>query len=189
MKVYFGCARKALAPVLGKNSRNGWRRVLAVAVAILFLFYPTAPAALAIPEPAKAASPSPAVSSSNSGCTLNSPRGNVSHVIYIQFDNVHFTRDNPDVPSDLEQMPHVLNFLEQNGVLLSNHHTPLISHTADDIITSLSGVYGDRHGQPISNSFNYFDPKADDGLGSIYTSSFTYWTDLVDPVATLPLAC
>jgi hypothetical protein len=29
----------------------------------------------------------------------------IKHVIYIQFDNVHFTRDNPNVPSDLEQVP------------------------------------------------------------------------------------
>jgi hypothetical protein len=184
MNVDLGCAgRKALVPVLGKNSRNEWRRVLALAVAILFLFYPAAPAALAEPGPAKAASPTASASSSQGGCTLNSPRGNVSHVIYIQFDNVHFTRDNPDVPSDLEQMPHLLNFLEQNGVLLSNHHTPLISHTADDIITSLTGVYGDRHGQPVSNSYNYFNPSASDGLGSTFTSSFTYWTDKVDGTA------
>lgn len=180
MKVYLGYGRKALVPVPWKNIRNGWRRALALAVAIPFLLYPVAPAALAEPGPARAASPSAAASSSHGGCALNSPRGNLSHVIYIQFDNVHFTRDNPDVPSDLEQMPHLLNFLEQNGVLLSNHHTPLISHTADDIITSLTGVYGDRHGQPISNSYNYFNPSASDGLGSTFTSSFTYWTDKVD---------
>ena len=28
----------------------------------------------------------------------------VQHVVYVEFDNVHFTRDNPNVPSDLEQM-------------------------------------------------------------------------------------
>ena len=33
------------------------------------------------------------------------------------------------VPSDLEQMPHLLNIIESNGVMLSNHHTQLISHT------------------------------------------------------------
>ena len=26
-------------------------------------------------------------------------------MIFVVFDNVHFTRDNPNVPSDLEQMP------------------------------------------------------------------------------------
>ena len=71
-----------------------------------------------------------------SGCQLSSAKGNIQHVIYVQFDNTHFTRDNPNVPSDLEQMPHLLNFIEGNGVLLTNHHTPLIAHTATDILTS-----------------------------------------------------
>src|SRR3979490_2257921 len=68
----------------------------------------------------------------------------LKHVVQIQFDNVHLRRDNPNVPSDLEQMPNLLQFLEHQGVLLTNHHTPLISHTADDIITTLTGTYGDR---------------------------------------------
>ena len=41
-----------------------------------------------------------------------SPNGQIKHVINIVFDNVHFARDNPNVPSDLEQMPHLLNFLK-----------------------------------------------------------------------------
>lgn len=93
----------------------------------------------------------PAMATSN-GCQLNSVGGQVQHVVQIQFDNTHFTRDNPNVPSDLEQMPHLLNFMKNNGVLLTNHHTPLISHTATDILTTLTGVYGDRHGVPVSNS-------------------------------------
>jgi hypothetical protein len=48
----------------------------------------------------------------------------ISHVINIVFDNVHFARDNPNVPSDLEQMPNLLNFLKNNGTLFSNSHTP-----------------------------------------------------------------
>jgi hypothetical protein len=127
------------------------------------------------PVPPQSAGPSA------SNCNLNSARGDIQHVIYIQFDNVHFTRDNPNVPSDLEQMPHLLNFFVNNGTFSTNHHTPLISHTADDIITSLTGVYGDRHGQPVSNSFNYFNPNDPGGLGSTFTTSFTYWTDVVDP--------
>jgi hypothetical protein len=183
MKVCLGRTKKALVPVLIESSRKGWRRLLALTVAVLFALYPIAPASLAGPIPEKAEGSSAAPSSSVGKCTLNSPRGKIQHVIYIQFDNVHFTRDNPSVPSDLEQMPHLLNFMVQNGVLLSNHHTPLISHTADDIITSLTGVYGDRHGQPIANSYNYFNPNAFDGLGSNFTSSFTYWTDPVDGAA------
>lgn len=123
------------------------------------------------------ASTSTPAHASGSTCQLNSAHGNIQHVIYIQFDNTHFTRDNPNVPSDLEQMPNLLNFIENNGVLLSNHHTPLIAHTATDILTSLTGVYGDRHGVPISNSFRYFTPTS-----SNTGVSFAYWTDPVfDP--------
>jgi hypothetical protein len=117
------------------------------------------------------------------GCQLNSAKGSIQHVIYIQFDNTHFTRDNPNVPSDLEQMPNLLNFIENNGVLLSNHHTPLIAHTATDILTSLTGVYGDQHGVPISNSFRYFNPDGTSNPGV----SFAYWTSpLFDPSTSTP---
>jgi hypothetical protein len=116
-------------------------------------------------------------------CPLNAPSARVQHVIYIQFDNTHFTRDNPNIPSDLEQMPHLLNFIKQNGTLLANHHTPLISHTATDILTSLTGVYGDRHGVPVSNSFRYFNPDGTSNTGV----SFAYWTDpLFDPTTSTP---
>jgi len=83
-------------------------------------------------------------------------RNGIEHIAYIQFDNVHLRRDNPNVPSDLEQMPNLLNFLEDKGTLFTDHHTPLISHTAVDIVTSLTGVYGDKFGVPIGNSFGLF---------------------------------
>jgi hypothetical protein len=124
-----------------------------------------------------------AAAASPGTCTLNSAKGQIQHVIYVQFDNTHFTRDNPNVPSDLEQMPNLLNFIEGNGVLLSNHHTPLISHTATDILTSFTGVYGDRMGVPVSNSFRYFNPNGSTNLGV----SFAYWTDpLFDPTTSTP---
>lgn len=107
----------------------------------------------------------------------------VQHVINIVFDNTHFTRDNPNVPSDLQQMPNLLNFLEGNGTLLTNEHTPLISHTATDILTALTGVYGDQMGVPVSNSFRYFNPGGTTNLGV----SFAYWTDPVfDPTTGAP---
>ncbi len=116
-------------------------------------------------------------------CQLNSAGGKTQHVIYIQFDNTHFTRDNPNVPSDLEQMPNLLNFIKSNGVLLTNHHTPLIAHTATDILTSLTGVYGDRHGVPVSNSFRYFNPDGTSNTGV----SFAYWTSpIFDPATSTP---
>jgi hypothetical protein len=111
-------------------------------------------------------------------CQLNSAKGNIKHVIYVQFDNTHFRRDNPNVPSDLEQMPHLLNFIEGNGTLLANDHTALISHTATGILTSLTGVYPDRMGQPVSNSFRYFKTDGTTRTGV----SFAYWTaPLFDP--------
>ncbi len=123
-------------------------------------------------------SPSSQAFASPNSCTLNSARGAIQHVIEIQFDNTHFTRDNPNVPSDLEQMPHLLNFMENNGVLLTNHHTPLISHTANDILTTLTGVYPNNHGVPVANSFRYWLPNGTTNTGV----SFAYWTDpLFDP--------
>src|SRR6266498_3061060 len=105
-------------------------------------------------------------------CKLNSPDRRIKHVIYVQFDNTHFLRDNPNVPSDLEQMPHLLNFIQNNGTLLTNDHTALISHTATGILTSLTGVYPDRMGQPVSNSYKYFTTS-----GVPRTAvSFAYWT-------------
>src|SRR5579863_9613735 len=114
----------------------------------------------------------PAVHAADHGgsCRLGS---GITHIVQIQFDNVHLRRDNPNVPSDLEQMPNLLNFLEGQGTMLANHHTPLISHTADDIITTLTGVYGEKHGQPVANSYGYF--RADGSIG--FASSFAYWTD------------
>jgi hypothetical protein len=105
----------------------------------------------------------------------------VQHVVQITFDNVHFFRDNPNVPSDLEQMPNLLNFFENNGTILSNNHTPLIAHTADDILTTYSGMYGDRQGDGIANdyqSYNKNGPNATFGTSDSDTA-FTYWTDSI----------
>lgn len=115
------------------------------------------------------------------GCQLQSAHGQIQHVIYVEFDNLHLTRDNPNVPSDLEQMPNLLNFIEREGVMMSSMHTPLISHTADDIITSLTGVYGDRHGASVANAFGFFPLPGTSTNFDGFTSAFTYWTDPVNP--------
>jgi hypothetical protein len=114
----------------------------------------------------------------------------VKRVVELTFDNVHYFRDNPNVPSDLEQMPNLLNFFESNGTFLSNNHTPLIAHTADDLLTTFTGLYGDRQGMPISNSFQAYNK---DGANGSYdstdpASSFAYWTDPVDDTAKTPNA-
>jgi len=108
----------------------------------------------------------------------------VKHVVDITFDNVHYFRDNPNVPSDLELMPNLLNFIEGNGTFLSNNHTPLIAHTADDLLTTATGLYGDRHGMPISNSYQTYNA---DGTTDP-AGSFAYWTDPVFDTAKTPSA-
>ena len=92
----------------------------------------------------------------DNGCQLNGKQ--IKHVIYLQFDNTHYNRDNPNVASELEQMPHLLNFLQQNGTLFTNDHTILISHTAGGILSSLTGLYPDRTGQTVSNSYGFYAP-------------------------------
>src|SRR5215831_14947754 len=136
-------SRKLLAPVLLGGS------VLAI-----------------VPGHAQAAAPLQA------SCHLQSAGNKIKRVVHLQFDNVHLRRDNPNVPSDLEQMPHLLNFLLDNGTVSGNHFTPLISHTAQDIVTSLTGLYGERFGWAVANSYGFFRPDGSVG----FQSSFLYWT-------------
>jgi hypothetical protein len=120
-------------------------------------------------------------------CLLGS---GITHVVQLQFDNVHFFRDNPNVPSDLQLMPNLLNFFTSNGTFLSNNHTPLIAHTGDDLLTSFTGLYGDRHGMPIANSYRAYNS---DGPGGSFDTTdpagtFAYWTDPVFDTASTPSA-
>ncbi|MDQ1405783.1 MAG: hypothetical protein QOG55_1412 [Acidobacteriaceae bacterium] len=117
-------------------------------------------------------------SSAHAQCKLNSPSGKIKHVVYVEFDNVHFTRDNPNVPSDLEQMPNLLNFIAKNGTLDTGDHAVLISHTANDILTTQTGLYSDDDGIFVSNNFGVFGPS---GTG-LFPSAFFYWTDLVSDI-------
>jgi hypothetical protein len=139
--------------------------------------------------PVHAAATSSAAKSDNSDGNNTCHLGNgVQHVVQLTFDNVHFFRDNPNVPSDLELMPNLLNFFENNGTFLSNNHTPLIAHTTNDILTTLTGIYGDRHGVGISNSYQAYNT---DGPGGTFNTTdpataFAYWTDpIFDTAKTL----
>ncbi|MBO0729391.1 MAG: hypothetical protein J2P57_09045 [Acidimicrobiaceae bacterium] len=116
--------------------------------------------------PAAAAPGTPTIST---GCNLGN---GVKHVIEITFDNVHVFRDNPNVLSDIEQMPALMNFMTSQGTLFTNDHTPLIAHTADDIMTNLTGLYGDRQGIPIANSYEVYQPSGQ----VVSKSAFAYWT-------------
>ena len=130
---------------------------------------------------AKAAQAGPA--DGTSSCRLGH---GVKHVVQITFDNVHYFRDNPNVPSDLELMPNLLNFFTGNGTFLSNNHTPLIAHTADDILTTFTGLYGDRHGMPISNSYQAYNGRPGSFTTTDPAGSFAYWTDPVFDTAKPP---
>ena len=166
----------------GKRPAGLARRSIPVlAAALLAAPAVTAGAAQAAARPGQAAAQPARAGGSTAGgaagCLLGHPgAGNgdvIRHVIYLQFDNTHYLRDDPNVPSDLEQMPTLLHFLTGSGTLITHEHTPLIAHTADDIVTSESGLYGSDQGMPIANEYNYYTPG-----GATHTAgSFAYWTD------------
>lgn len=114
------------------------------------------------------------------GCEL---ANGIQHVIYVQFDNTHLFRDRQQFASDLEEMPNLLGFLRDNGTVDDNDHTILISHTAGGILSSLTGLYPDRNGITVSNSYRYYTPSG----SSNSVAAFKYWTDLVDADNTPPL--
>jgi hypothetical protein len=122
--------------------------------------------------------------------------------------------DNTDtnIPSDLEQVPALYNFLRgtsnapvsedssnwadgrnttysdgaaySGGTLLTNEHTPLISHTSVDFTSEYTGVYGDRNGIATSQNSEAAYTNAltsgDDNLPVGFSSGFAYWTDPVN---------
>jgi len=99
----------------------------------------------------------------------------VQHVVYLQFDNLHLSRDVSSVPSDLEQMPRLQGFLEENGTLLGNAHGALIPNGGGDAISSLTGLYPDHHGQPVGDGWRYLDPD----VSSAGAGSSLYWTSRI----------
>jgi len=135
-----------------------------------------------------------AEASTSTGCSLG-PNGQIKHVIIIQFDNVHLERDNPNVPSDIEQIKSLYDFMKDNGTLLANDHTVLISHTSDGILSTETGLYPSDFGGGVGNSFAYLDPNqlkthasSSEVPGTNSSSLFTYWTDPTssdDPLYTL----
>ncbi|MGA7836232.1 MAG: hypothetical protein WCA31_13585 [Acidimicrobiales bacterium] len=128
---------------------------------------------------AKASTVTALANEASASCDLGN---GVKHVVELTFDNVHFFRDNPNVPSDLEMIPNLLNFIESNGTLISNDHTPLIAHTANDTLTTYTGLYGDRQGMGVSNSYQSYNA---DGTTDP-ADSFAYWTDPIFDTASTP---
>ena len=107
-------------------------------------------AVVAVSSTASASTTASTSTSAASSCHL---ANGVQHVIDIVFDNVHVNRDNPNVLSDIEQIPSLYDFITQNGTLLTNNHTPMIAHTANDLTTNFTGLYGDRQGMGVANDY------------------------------------
>src|SRR5580693_2463084 len=170
-------ARRRRARLAGRQAT--WLRVTAAAssAALLSTLGLAGTSMAATAKAAKAATR--ANTTSTSSCHLGN---GVKHVVNLVFDNVHYFRDNPNVPSDLQMLPYLLNFIEHNGTMLTNNHTPLIAHTADDILTTLTGLYGDRQGMPVANDYQAYNK---DGTTDP-ASSFAYWTDPVFDTASTP---
>ncbi len=145
------------------------RLVRLVLVAALTLGWQVA----AVPA-TQAAEEQPRAPEAPASCKLGN---GVQHVVNVVFDNVHLNRDNPNVPSDLQFMPNLLNFIEQNGTMISHNYTPLISHTADDIVTTLTGLYPDQQGLAVSNSYGFYNPNGTENTS--FPSAFQYWTDTI----------
>ena len=175
-----------------KNPRVTWFRVTAAASSAAML------GTLGLAGTSMAATGAPAAAAHGadgskvtlaSTASLSCHLGNgVKHVVELTFDNVHYFRDNPNVPSDLQMMPNLLNFFENNGTFLANNHTPLIAHTADDLLTTFTGLYGDRQGMPVSNSYQAYNTDGPNGTfnSTDPAGSFAYWTDPVNDTASKP---
>src|SRR5262245_8580877 len=122
--------------------REGLRRRLVVAAAAGL-------AATAMLGPAQSAG----AATSTNRCRL---ANGIQPGVHSQFDNTDLFRDRRQFASDLEQMPNLLGFLRDNGTVDDNDHTILISHTAGGILSTLTGLYPDRNGITVSNSYRYF---------------------------------
>jgi hypothetical protein len=98
---------------------------------------------------------------------------------------------------DIEQIPALYDFVREDGTLLSNDHTVLISHTADGIISTETGLYPSENGTGVANTYPYLDPDQTgthnsasyaNVPGTSDSSAFKYWTDPTsseDPLYTL----
>ena len=108
----------------------------------------------------------------DASCALHSRSGKVKHVVQLSFENMHLRRDDENIPSDLEQMPHLREFLASGGMLGTNHTGSLLAEQATDILTILTGLHGDRTGIPFGDGFGYFRSDGSTGFGS----ASAYWT-------------
>src|SRR5690348_7868466 len=100
------------APDLGGEMKR-FRRAAVAASMVAVVAAISVAATLGASASTAAAKGTPTASSCHLG-------NGVKHVVEILFDNTHYNRDNPNVLSDLEQMPALKNFITDNGTLPSN---------------------------------------------------------------------
>jgi hypothetical protein len=105
-------------------------------------------------------------------CELHANGNAIKRVVHIQLDNLHIDRDEPNVPSDLELMPHLREFFVADGTIGGNHQASLPAQPAPEIFTVLTGLLGDRTGIAVGDSYGSFQSD-----GSVaFASAFAYWT-------------
>src|ERR1700676_2944029 len=95
-----------------KQRFDCWRQVLAAVMSLVLSIAPVATGLLGSPVAAKArpvsepgGDPRDASDSGSGGCELNSARGQVRHVIFIQFDNFTFPGITPTSPPISSKCP------------------------------------------------------------------------------------
>jgi hypothetical protein len=108
----------------------------------------------------------------DAACALHARGGEVTHVVQLLFENVHLRRDDQDIPSDLEQMPHLREFLAGRGTIGTSHAGSPLAEKATDVLSILTGLHGDRTGIPFGDGFGYF--RSDGSIGFAGVSA--YWT-------------
>ena len=104
------------------------------------------------------------------------------HVVELGFDNVALLPPRPEHalrPADDAEPTRTS--LTSNGTFLSNGDAPLIARTAHDLLTTWTGLYGDRAGMPVSNSYQAYDT---DGTTDPATSSPTGPDPVYDTAST-----
>ena len=122
----------------------------------------------------------PAAATADTSCQLGN---GVKHVVTLVFDNVHYFRDNPNVPSDLEQIPNLLNFFTSNGdVPVQQSHAAHRAHRRQ---------HPDHAHRPVRRPARHADLQQLPGLQRTDgttdpAGSFAYWTDPVFDTAKTP---
>ena len=115
-------------------------------------------------------------------CQLNSPSGDIKHVVYVEFDNVHFTRDNPErsVGFGTDAEPAEFHRAEWHARRGRPHGTYLAygerhPHDAD---RALFGRHRNLH-RATASVCSRRPRRVKSGL---FPSSFFYWTDMVSDI-------